>query len=337
MAETASATIPYDTIGVIGAGAWGTSLALTAARAGRAVRLWAREPDVVNAIIETRENRQFLPGVALPAGLTATGDLAAAADADALLIVSPAQYLRSTLISLAGLAKPGTPLLVCAKGIERGSGKLVTEVLAEAAPDYEPAILSGPSFAHDAAQGLPTAVTIAARGEIAGRLQTSLGHATFRPYATNDLIGVALGGAAKNVYAIACGIVDGMGLGQSARAALIARSFAELTRLGVKLGARAETLMGLSGLGDLALTASSPQSRNFHFGQEVGRGRSIAALRQPGHPLAEGVETAPALVTRARAEAIELPIAETMASVLDGTLPLEQSIARLMSRPFKSE
>lgn len=337
MAETTSSSTPYATIGVIGAGAWGTSLALTAARAGRAVRLWAREPEVVATISTTRENSQFLPGVTLPASITPTSDLSEAANADALLIVSPAQYLRPTLTALSGFTRPGTPLLVCAKGIERGTGKLVPEVLAEAAAAFEPAILSGPSFAHDAALGLPTAVTIAARGDIAGRLQTSLGHASFRPYATNDLIGVALGGAAKNVYAIACGIVSGMGLGESARAALIARSFAELTRLGVKLGARPETLMGLSGLGDLVLTASSPQSRNFHFGQEVGRGRPIADLRKPGTPLAEGVETAPALVTRARAEAIELPIAETMASVLDGTLPLEQSIARLMSRPLKPE
>jgi glycerol-3-phosphate dehydrogenase (NAD(P)+) len=337
MAETASAPTPYATIGVIGAGAWGTSLALTAARAGCAVRLWAREPEVVEAIAREHRNPVFLPGVPLPETIVGTGDLAAAADAEALLVVPPAQHLRATLTALAKVARPGTPLVVCAKGIERGTGKLVYEVLAEAAGACEPAILSGPSFAHDAAQGLPTAVTIAAHGAISGRLQASLGHATFRPYASDDLVGVALGGAAKNVYAIACGIVDGMGLGESARAALIARSFAELSRLGVKLGARAETLMGLSGLGDLVLTATSPNSRNFHFGLDVGRGRTIASLRQPGHPLAEGVETAPALVTRAHAEGIELPIAETMASVLDGTLPLDQSIVRLMSRPLKPE
>jgi glycerol-3-phosphate dehydrogenase (NAD(P)+) len=337
MAGTASTPTPYSSIGVIGAGAWGTSLALTAARAGCAVRLWAREPEVVEAIAHEHQNPVFLPGVPLPAAIAGTGDLAVAADTEALLVVPPAQHLRTTLSALAKVARPGTPLVVCAKGIERGSGKLVSEVLAEAAGHCEPAILSGPSFAHDAAHGLPTAVTIAAHGTIVERLQSSLGHAAFRPYASDDLIGVALGGAAKNVYAIACGIVDGMGLGESARAALIARSFAELTRLGVKLGARAETLMGLSGLGDLVLTATSAHSRNFHFGQDVGRGRTIASLRQPGHPLAEGVETAPALVTRARAEGIELPVAETMASVLDGTLPLDQSIGRLMSRPLKPE
>lgn len=337
MAETASKLAPYGTIGVIGAGAWGTALALTAARGGCAVRLWAREPEVVDAIARDHQNKQFLPGVPLPATIMATGDLAEAADAETLLVVPPAQHLRAILRALAAVTRAATPLVVCAKGIERGSGKLVYEVLAEAAGACEPAILSGPSFAHDAAHGLPTAVTIAARGDITGRLQASLSHAAFRPYGSDDLVGVALGGAAKNVYAIACGIVDGMGLGESARAALIARSFAELSRLGVKLGARPETLMGLSGLGDLVLTATSPHSRNFHFGQDVGRGHPIAALRQPGQPLAEGVETAPALVTRARAENIELPIAETMASVLDGTLPLDQSIARLMSRPLKPE
>jgi glycerol-3-phosphate dehydrogenase (NAD(P)+) len=337
MAQTAIPATAYGSIGVIGAGAWGTSLALTAARAGRPVRLWAREPEVVEAVRREHQNSLFLPGVTLPPAITTTGDLAEAAGAEALLIVCPAQHLRATLAAVAALAKAGTPLVVCAKGIERGSGKLVTELLAEAAGACEPAILSGPSFARDAALGLPTAVTIAARGAVAGRLQMSLGHAAFRPYGSDDLVGVALGGAAKNVYAIACGIVDGMELGESARAALLARSFAELTRLGVKLGARAETLMGLSGLGDLVLTASSSQSRNFHFGREVGRGRTIAELRAPGTPLAEGVETAPALVTRARAEGIELPVAETMASVLDGTLALDQSIGRLMNRPLKPE
>lgn len=333
-----SGKLPFGTIGVIGAGAWGTSLALTAARAGRKVHLWAREPDVVEAVREAGENSVFLPGVPLPENITATGDLArAVAGAEALLLVPPAQYLRPTLQAVTALAAAGTPLVVCAKGIERGTGKLVTEILAEAAAGFEPAILSGPSFARDSAVGLPTAVTIAARMAVAERLQMSLSHGTFRPYASDDLTGVALGGAAKNVYAIACGIVEGMGLGESARAALLARSFAELSRLGIALGARSETLMGLSGLGDLVLTATSPTSRNFHFGQEVGRGAPVADLRQPGKPLAEGVETAPALVQRARAENIELPIAETMASVLDGSLPLEGAIQRLMSRPLKSE
>jgi glycerol-3-phosphate dehydrogenase (NAD(P)+) len=338
MTENIKNTTAYKNIGVIGAGAWGTSLALTAARAGRRVRLWAREGAGVEAISRKRENSIFLPGVPLPATITATGDLGqAVAGAEALLLVPPAQHLRATLSAVAAVAPEGLPLVVCAKGIEKKSGKLVTEVLAEAAAGFEPAILSGPSFARDAALGLPTAVTIAARPGIAQRLQASLSHATFRPYASDDVLGVALGGAAKNVYAIACGMVLGMGLGESARAALLARSFAELTRLGVALGAKAETLMGLSGLGDLVLTATSGQSRNFHFGFEVGRGRTVAELNAPGQPLAEGVETAAALVIRARAEKIELPVAETVAQVLDGSLPLDASIGRLMNRPLKPE
>jgi len=338
MAEDTEKTEPYGRLDVIGAGAWGTSLALTAARAGHTVRLWAREQEVVDSITTRRENTLFLPGIELPSSIKATADLkSAVADAEAVLIAAPAQHLRATLEAVTTLAPKGIPLVVCAKGIERGSGKLVTEVFDEEAPGFEPAILSGPSFAKDAAQGLPTAVTIAARFDLALRLQASLGHATFRPYASDDLLGVALGGAAKNVYAIACGIVDGMGLGESARAGLMARGFAELARLGAALGARTETLMGLSGLGDLVLTATSLHSRNFRFGREVGHGKAVAELRAPGQPLAEGVETAPALIVRARAEKIELPVAEAVASVLDGSLPLDATIARLMTRPLKPE
>ncbi len=338
MQEKSEKTISYSRLEVIGAGAWGTSLALTAARAGHPVRLWAREKEVVDSMSARRENKLFLPGVELPASIEATGDLrSAVTGAEALLIAAPTQHLRVLLEAVAGLAPEGIPLVVCAKGIERISGKLVTEVFCEAAPGFEPAILSGPSFAMDAALGLPTAVTIAARFDIAQRLQATLSHATFRPYASDDLIGVALGGAAKNVYAIACGIVDGMGLGESARAALLTRGFAELARLGLALGAKTETLMGLSGLGDLVLTATSPHSRNFRFGREIGRGRNIAELRAPGQPLVEGDETAAALVIRARAEKIELPVAEAVASVLDGSLPLDATIARLMSRPLKPE
>ena len=338
MKEKRDKTTSYGRLDVVGAGAWGTSLALTAARAGHRVRLWAREQEIVDSVAASHENKLFLPGIVLPPSIEATADLRhAVTDAEALLIAAPAQHLRATLEAVAGLAPKGIPLVVCAKGIERATGKMVTEVFREAAPGYEPAILSGPSFAQDAAQGLPTAVTIAARFDLALRLQASLSHATFRPYASDDLVGVALGGAAKNVYAIACGIVDGMGLGESARAALMARGFAELARLGLALGARTETLMGLSGLGDLVLTATSPHSRNFRFGQQVGRGRALAELRAPGQPLAEGVETAPALVIRARAEKIELPVAETVASVLNGSLPLDATIARLMTRPLKPE
>ena len=337
MAEKYDVARPYKRIGVIGAGAWGTALALIAARAGRAVTLWARESEVVVSIARTQQNAPFLPGIALPPSITATDELAAAVQAEALLVAAPAQHLRTSLSAIAAEAPKGIPLVLCAKGFERDSGKLLTEVLRETAPGFEPAILSGPSFARDAAQGLPTAVTIAARLPVARRLQASLSHATFRPYASDDILGVALGGAAKNVYAIACGIVDGMGLGESARAALLARGFAELRRLGEALGAHSETLMGLSGLGDLVLTATSPQSRNYRFGHEIGKGRTPKELAAPGQPLAEGVATAPALVIRARKEKIELPVAETVAHVLDGTLPLDAAVLRLMSRPLKPE
>ncbi|MEJ0042855.1 MAG: NAD(P)H-dependent glycerol-3-phosphate dehydrogenase [Rhizomicrobium sp.] len=269
--------------------------------------------------------------------IRATADLAEVAASDALLIVAPAQHLRETLAALAPHLRDATPLMLCAKGIERGSGLLLTEVLREAAPRAEPAILSGPSFARDVGKGLPTAVTIAARLDIAERLQASLAHAQFRPYASDDLTGVALGGAAKNVYAIGCGIADGLGLGESARAALLARSFAELSRLGEALGARAETLMGLSGLGDLVLTAASPSSRNFAFGQRLGQGAGLAELESPGKPLAEGVDTAPALVARARRHGVELPIAETIAAVLASALPAAAALERLMRRPLKPE
>ena len=337
MEDESDVARPYERIGVIGAGAWGTALAAIAARAGRSVSLWAREPEVVESIARTRQNAPFLPGIALPP-MACTGDMAAAtAGAQALLVVVPAQHLRTSLLEVSLHAAAGIPLVICAKGFERTSGKLVTEVFRETAPGFEPAILSGPSFARDAAQGLPTAVTIAARLAIARRLQASLGHAAFRPYASDDILGVALGGAAKNVYAIACGIVDGLGLGESARAALLARGFAELRRLGDALGARPETLMGLSGLGDLVLTATSPHSRNYRFGFEVGKGRAPDELRAPGQPLAEGVATTPALVIRAAKEKIELPVAETVACVLDGSLSPAQAIVRVMSRPLKPE
>ncbi|MGH6872093.1 MAG: NAD(P)H-dependent glycerol-3-phosphate dehydrogenase [Rhizomicrobium sp.] len=327
----------YGHIGVLGAGAWGTALALVAAQAGRTVTLWARESEVRDSIKTKRENSHFLSGVSLPLTIAPIAELAGLAAADAILLVAPAQHLRATLSALAPHLKPRTPLALCAKGIERGTGKLLTEVLTECAPSSAPAILSGPSFAVDVARQLPTAVTIAAEMEIAVRLQASLSHATFRPYASDDLVGVALGGAAKNVYAIACGIVAGMGLGDSARAALLARSFAELCRLGEQLGAKSETLMGLSGLGDLVLTATSPTSRNYAFGLALGKATPRADMFAPGRPLAEGVETAPALVARARAEKIELPIAEAVADILSGNLALDAAIPRLMARPLKAE
>ncbi len=326
----------FSPIAVLGAGAWGTALALAALAAGRKTMLWVREDDVLADMRQGRGNR-FLPGVAIPAELDVTGDLAEACKAQALLLAVPAQVLHAFCDGLKPHLAQGQPLVICAKGIEKGSGKLVTEVVAEILPGAALAILSGPSFARDVARGLPTAVTIAAKVDLAARLQASLGSASFRPYASDDLTGVALGGAAKNVYAIACGVVEGMGLGENARAALLARSFAELSRLGEHLGARRETLMGLSGLGDLVLTATSPSSRNFSFGVALGQGKTVAELDAPGHPLAEGVATAPALVARAKSGGIEMPIAEAMADLLSGALPLGEAVLRLMRRRLTVE
>jgi glycerol-3-phosphate dehydrogenase (NAD(P)+) len=330
-------TQPYSRIAVLGAGAWGTALAMTALAAGRATRLWAREAEVVTAIAKTHENTRFLPGVKLAPSLHVTGDLKEAADADALLVTVPAQVLSEFARSLAPLVASQTPLVICAKGIEKETGFLLPELLAQAIPGAQIAMLSGPSFARDVALGLPTAVTIAGESEVAARLQASLNSLAFRPYASDDVTGVALGGAAKNVYAIACGVVEGLKLGENARAALLARSFAELARLGEALGARPETLMGLSGLGDLVLTATSKSSRNFSFGVSLGQGKSPAELEAPGRPLAEGAATAPALVKRAHALKIELPIAEAMADLLSGRLALGEAVTRLMTRRLKAE
>ena len=337
MPETTYISKPYENIAVLGAGAWGTALALAAAQAGRSVTLWAREFEVFNSIAKTGVNARFLPAIVLPKQIRATIDLADVARAEAIFLAIPTQSTRQALGTLAPLLTPNTPLMLCAKGIERDSALLLTEVLALIVPDAEPAILSGPSFARDVATGLPTAVTIAARIDIAQRLQATLAHGQFRPYASDDLGGVALGGAAKNVYAIGCGIADGLGLGESARAALLARSFAELIRLGQAMGGRVVTLMGLSGLGDLVLTATSASSRNFAFGQKIGRGASHSQLCAPGLPLAEGAQTAPALVTRARRHGVELPIAETVAAVLEGAILPALALERLMSRPLRPE
>jgi glycerol-3-phosphate dehydrogenase (NAD(P)+) len=327
---------PYSRIAVLGAGAWGTALALTALAAGRQTALWARVDEVLESIRHTRRN-PFLPGVDLPENLNVTGMLNEAAGAEALLVAVPAQVLAAFLTRLAPMLAPGAPVVICAKGIEKDSGKLMHEVAAEAVPGVSIAMLSGPSFARDVARGLPTAVTIAAGEDVAARLQVSLSMPVFRPYASDDVTGVALGGAAKNVYAIACGVVEGLGLGENARAALLARSFAELARLGEALGARRETLEGLSGLGDLVLTATSTSSRNFSFGVELGRGKTPVDLDTPGHPLAEGVATAPALVKRARQMGVELPIGEAMADLISGALPLGEAVMRLMSRRLKAE
>jgi glycerol-3-phosphate dehydrogenase (NAD(P)+) len=321
---------------VLGAGAWGAALANAAARAGRKVTLWARDPKMAAAITATRESPR-LPGMKLADGIAVTSDLAqAASSTNAILLVVPAQGVRSVALALNDIAPSGTPIIACAKGIELGTDRFMTEVIAECAQTALPAILSGPSFAADVARGLPTAVTLAAKDlGLAERLTQALGSGTFRPYHSTDVRGVEIGGAAKNVLAIAAGIATGRGLGASAVAALTTRGFAELFRFGRAYNTQPETLTGLSGLGDLVLTCSSPQSRNFSLGIELGRGEKLADASRG--KLAEGAFTAPALVELARQKNVEMPIAAAIAAVLDGRLSVDAAIESLLARPLKSE
>lgn len=322
-------------IGVIGAGAWGTALANAAAKAGNEVVLHGRDPALIDAIRKTGSNEKYLPGIRLEKNVTPTTDLARAADTDAILLVTPTQSLRETATLLAPLLRANTPVIACSKGIEIGSKKFVTEVIAEVLPQARPAILSGPGFAEDVAAGLPTAVTLAAHEEaLAIELAEALSSQTFRLYHSTDVRGVEIGGAAKNVLAIAAGIVAGKKLGASAQAALTTRGFAELLRLARAFEAKTETLTGLSGLGDLILTCSSPQSRNYAFGVSLGGAGSVDVR---GKKLTEGVYTAPVLVETARAKGVEMPIAEAVAAVLAGKIGVDAAIAGLLSRPLRQE
>ncbi len=324
--------------GVIGGGAWGTALAQVAARAGLEAVLWARESEVVESVNAAHENQLFLPGVALETSIRATGELAEIAARDLIFAVAPAQHLRGVLQQLAQHFRAGTPVVLCAKGIEQGSLKLMTEVLAEALPAAAPAVLSGPSFAGEVARGLPTAITLAAPDEdLARELAATIATPTFRPYVSGDMIGAEAGGAIKNVLAIACGIVEGRGLGRSAHAALVTRGFAELTRLAVALGGRAETVAGLCGLGDLVLTCSSSQSRNMSLGIALGRGESLQAALAGKLSVAEGVASAPAVRDLARQLDVETPISDAVAEILAGETDVDAAIAELLARPLKSE
>lgn len=309
----------FDRIAVLGAGAWGSALADVTARTSRSVILWGRKA-----------------GAARKAGVETTNELARIGGAEAVLVAVPAQALREVVLAAEQFIPSGTPVIACAKGIERGSHKFMSEVISECAQTALPAILSGPSFADDVSRGLPTAVTLAASDlGLAERLAQAFGSATFRPYHSTDVRGVEIGGAAKNVLAIAAGIVAGRGLGASAAAALVTRGFAELFRFGRAFGARPETLTGLSGLGDLVLTCSSPQSRNFSFGLAVGKGERP---QEAAHgKLAEGAFTAQALIELARARNIDMPIAEAVGAILDGRLTVEKAIESLLTRPFREE
>src|ERR1700732_4535865 len=323
---------PFQSVAVIGAGAWGTALAGVASRAGRDVVLYARSPASAAEIAATRENPK-LPGVQLAPGIAVTNDLALAARADILLVATPAQDLREAATALAPHLGKAKPVIACAKGIERGSHQFLTQVSPEAAPDAMPAILSGPSFAQDVARGLPTAVTLAAKDEaLASALVRALGSPTFRPYHTTDVRGVEIGGAAKNVLAIAPGIVVGRQFGASAQAALTPRGFSELARLGRACGARSETISGLSGLGDLILTCSSPQSRNLALGMALGRGDA-----RPRDKLAEGEFTAPVLIELAASQNVDMPVSNAVAAILSGAVTIDEAIESLLTRPFKAE
>src|SRR5882724_5598705 len=322
----------FQSISVIGAGAWGTALAGVAARAGRDVTLYARDASHAARIAAARENPR-LPGIKLAAGIRVTNDLALAGAAEIILVATPAQHLRGAVNALAPHLGKGTPVIACAKGIEHGTRKFMTDVIAEAAPQAAPAILSGPSFADDVARGLPTAVTLAAKEEtLAAALVQALGSPTFRPYHTTDVRGVEIGGAAKNVLAIAAGIVVGRQLGASALAALTTRGFSELVRLGRACDARTETMSGLSGLGELILTCSSPQSRNFALGAALGRGEAA-----PVGKLAEGAFTAPVLVELAASRNVDMPVSNAVAAILAHKLTIDAAIEGLLTRPFKAE
>jgi glycerol-3-phosphate dehydrogenase (NAD(P)+) len=323
-------------IGIMGAGAWGSALAIAAARAGRAVILQGRDPQAMRAMAEQRENRRRLPGVRLPEAVEPTGEIERLGDCEAILLVVPAQVLRAALDTLAPHLPTETPLVICAKGIERSSGALMSEIVSERFSKQPQAVLSGPTFATEVGRGLPTAVSLASRDPaLADDLVAALGSRTFRPYSADDPIGIEIGGAVKNVVAIACGIVTGRELGENARASLITRGLAEITRLALAKGGRAQSLMGLGGLGDLTLSCTSTQSRNYAHGLALGRRQDAPA--GDDKPLTEGVATAAAVVALARRLGIEMPICEAVNAVLHGGETIEEAIELLLSRPFKAE
>lgn len=328
-------TSEFRHLGVIGGGAWGTALAQLLAASGEPVSLWAFEPDVVAAINDSHLNPRFLPGAALSPSIRATGNLMDMAACDALLLVVPVPFLRRVL---AGLPPSPAPLILCSKGMEAESYAFPVDMARELAPGRAIAILSGPTFAHEVAAGRPTAITLAADDPaLANALAAAIGQPHFRPYVSSDVIGAEIGGAIKNILAIACGIVEGAGLGLNARAALIARGFAEMTRFGLARGARADTLAGLSGLGDLVLTCTSSNSRNFALGEGLGRGQSAAALLAARDSIAEGAHSAPVVAAAAATQGIDMPIVATVARLLAGDVTVEEAIRDLLSRPLRAE
>jgi len=325
-------------MGIVGGGAWGTALGLLARRAGRTALLWARESEVVETIERRHENPLFLPGVSLDPELRATGDLRQVAASDVLLLATPAQHLRAVATALAPDVKRGTPAVVCAKGIEEGTGALLSEVVAATLPQTFPAVLSGPTFAAEVARGYPTAVTLAVADAALGRrLMECLGSRAFRPYLSDDLVGAEIGGAVKNVIAIACGIVEGRKLGDNARAALITRGLAEMARLALAKGGRQETLMGLSGLGDLVLTCTGTQSRNHSLGVALGEGKRLDEILAVRRSVAEGVTSSAAAAALAQKLGIEAPIVAAVDAILHRGAAIDAAIEALLARPFRAE
>jgi glycerol-3-phosphate dehydrogenase (NAD(P)+) len=330
--------VTFNSVGIVGGGAWGTALGQTMRLAGRDALMWAREPEVVAEIEASHCNTAFLPGIALDPALRATAALADVAECDVVLMVAPAQHVRAVSTGLASHLPPSKPVVICAKGLEQATGKLLGEVVAESLPQAALAILSGPSFAADVVRGLPAALTLACADEALGAdLVASLGYRQFRLYRSTDVIGVQLGGAVKNVLAIAAGIVEGKGLGASAHAALVTRGFAELRRFGGALGARPETMMGLSGLGDLLLTCGSPQSRNMSLGAALGQGRALEAVLGGRRSVTEGVYTAAAVVKLAAENGIDMPISAAVRAIVAGQVTVDQAIDALLSRPLRAE
>lgn len=325
-------------IGIVGGGAWGTALAVTARRAGRDIILWAREAEVVTAINRRHENPLFLPDIAIDPAIAATGDIAAAASADAVLLVVPAQHLRAVAGAITPSLRPGAAVVICAKGVEEKSGALMSEVAAAALPGARLAILSGPTFAGEVARGLPTAVTLAtADRALGGALIAALGTRSFRPYLSDDVVGAEIGGAVKNVLAIACGIVAGRRLGDNARAALITRGLAEMVRLARAKGGRAETLMGLSGLGDLTLTCTALQSRNQSLGFALGEGTPLDEILGRRRSVAEGVSSAAAVAALAARLGVDMPIVAAVDAILHRGADIDEAIVSLLARPFRVE
>ncbi|MDE2028985.1 MAG: NAD(P)-dependent glycerol-3-phosphate dehydrogenase [Alphaproteobacteria bacterium] len=326
----------FQSFGIIGAGAWGTALAVALHRAGRNVTLAARDPQFAAALAKTRENEPYLPGIKLDPAIDAVSDMAGLAFCDAVIMATPAQTLRATCKALAPTLKARQPIIIASKGVELGTHRLMSEVVAEEMADHPVFILSGPSFAGEVAQNLPAALTLAgeARGDALALAMTS---PAFRLYTTDDIIGTQVGGALKNVLAIACGIVAGRNLGENARAALITRGLAEIVRLGTALGGRAETLMGLSGLGDVALTCSSQKSRNMSLGIALGHNENIAHILTTRAGVTEGVATATAALGLAYRHGIDMPVTSAVDRILREKADIDDMIAELLARPLRTE